>query len=649
MAQGLDSIRQRTPGIVLGLAAIAVCLALRALGLLEGPELAFHDRFVRQNVGTADGAPLVVGVSIGEKEFARYGYPIPDEVLARALEALGAAGASAIGLDLYRSGPASASPEDLAGWRAFARVVKRDPRIVVSELLPTGDEPGTPPPPFLQDEPRAGFNNLLIDRGRFVRRGYLIDWDDEGVARLSLSLRLALLHLADRGLGLSPVPGRPDWVRLGGTPIPPLEPDFGAYVDLDAGGYQYAIDYARADASFETVTLAEVLEGRVEAGRIAGRVALVGTDAPSVKDDFNAPFAAGRAVKGYRLHAHLTDQLIRIATDGAAPRGDWSEGLESAWIIGWGLAGIALSVGIGTLGWAVPGLLVGLGVLYLANASLFASGLWVPTVAPALAWVSAGGLALGDRARREARAQRQVMGLFRRFASRPVADALWRQRDEFMEGGRPKPQRVTITALLSDLKGYTEAAEKMEPDDLMAWIDAYMDAMTRVIEAHEGHVDDYVGDAIKANFGVPIPSETPEAIGADAARAIRCAIAMGATLERLNAEWARRGWPTARQRIGIHTGTAVVGAIGSDERLKYTSVGDTINTAARLESLGGSLDFDREESLQRILIGESTRAVVGDAFEVADLGEFSVKGKSEPLRVFRVLGESAPGAREGER
>ena len=172
--------------------------------------------------------------------------------------------------------------------------------------------------------------------------------------------------------------------------------------------------------------------------------------------------------------------------------------------------------------------------------------------------------------------------------------------------------------------------------------------MTRVIESHGGHVDDYVGDGIKANFGVPIPSLTEAAIAEDARSAVLCATEMGETLERLNERWAAKGWPTGRQRIGLFTGDAVVGSIGSEERMKYTSVGDTINTAARLEAIGGELDFDQETALQRIHIGASTRALLGDEFEIEDQGSHAVKGKAEPLQIYRVWGLSSPPAEEEE-
>lgn len=647
MVRGPRIVNQRMPGILLGLGAIILCLGLRAGGVLEGLELSVHDRLIRPDKVLSESASPVVAITIGEADFSRYGYPIPDAILAGSISRLFEQGVVAVGLDLYRDGPASDSPEDLAGWAALERVSAGEPRLIMSELLGSDDERRIPAPDFAAAH-QIGFNNLLMDPGRVVRRGYLFAWDDAGGAHQSISLRLALLFLARDRIALAAAPEDPEWIRLGQVTLPPLESDYGAYAGLDSGGYQFSLDYARDAESIETFRFEEIVEGRIDAERLRGRVVILGTDAPSVKDDFIVSYPVGRSVKGVRIHAQVTEQLIRMARGESGVRRDWNEWAETGWVIGWGLAGIALAASLSSLSWAIPSFVVGLLVLIGSVVWLFGSGVWVPTLAPALAWLSAGGLAVGDRARREAREQRQLMSLFRRFNSRRVADELWSQRDQFMDGGVPRPQRLTITSLLSDLKGYTEASEKMEPVDLMDWIDSYMDVMTRVIESFDGHVDDYVGDGIKANFGVPVPSETADAIAEDARRAVRCAIEMGEALDRLNAEWVRRGWPTGRQRIGLFTGPAVVGAIGSEERTKYTSVGDTINTAARLESIAGDLDFDKETSLQRILIGERTRRALGAEFEVLDLGAHALKGKAEPLQIYRVTGAIRSDAQEDE-
>lgn len=641
------AFRDRGPGVGLGIAALLGVLALGRLGWLESAEVAVADRIgpaSRAGVGASPSA--VVLVSIAEEDFERHGYPIPDDVLAEALEVLVSGGASAVGVDLFRPAPASGDAHDLAAWTALSETVQRRPQVVLTELLPAHDAPGMPAPRFAPTE-QIGFNNILVDPGRVVRRGYLYAWDDDGTAHVSLALRLASLHLAARGVAVAPDPEDPQAVRIAETALPPLGPDFGGYVDLDAGGYQIPLDFARDAAAFASFRLGDLLAGRVPVEKIRGRVVVVGTDAPSVKDDFNTPTNRTAIVKGHRLHAQLADQLIRAGLAGDAPPGSASDAVETAIAVGFGLVAVVIATGIGALGVVVPALIAGLALPFALAAIFFAKGVWIPSVEPALAWAAAGGLALGARARSEARLQRQLASLFQRFSSRAVAEELWRQRDAIMQGGRPRPRRVVLTALLSDLEGFTSAAEKLAPERLFEWIDGYMDAMTRVIEGHGGHVDDFVGDGIKANFGVPLPSETEAERARDARQAVACALAMGRALADCNRAWAASGLPLARQRIGLFTGPAVVGAVGSDARMKYTSLGDTINTAARLEAFAEPDPFRGDGGLQRVLIGEPTRRLLGDAFDVEDLGLHGVKGRSEPIHIFRILGERAAGPQEG--
>jgi adenylate cyclase len=127
----------------------------------------------------------------------------------------------------------------------------------------------------------------------------------------------------------------------------------------------------------------------------------------------------------------------------------------------------------------------------------------------------------------------------------------------------------------------------MDPAAHLEWVNEYLMAMSHLVEEHGGIVDDYAGDGIKANFGVPVGRTEEDEIAPDAVNAVSCALAMGRELERLDRRWRDQRLPPAQMRIGIHTGMAAVGKIGSRHHLKYTSVGDTINVAARLES------FDR--------------------------------------------------------
>ena len=130
-------------------------------------------------------------------------------------------------------------------------------------------------------------------------------------------------------------------------------------------------------------------------------------------------------------------------------------------------------------------------------------------------------------------------------------------------------------------------------------------------------------------------------------KVMACAIAMGRALAECRRTWEARGLPFARQRIGVFTGPAVVGAVGSEARMKYTSLGDTINAAARLEGFVEPVPFDGDDGLQRILIGEPTRRLLGDAFVVEDLGVHGVKGRSEPIHIYRVVGECDAAPPEG--
>jgi adenylate cyclase len=176
----------------------------------------------------------------------------------------------------------------------------------------------------------------------------------------------------------------------------------------------------------------------------------------------------------------------------------------------------------------------------------------------------------------------------------------------------------------------------MEPAELIDWLNTYMESMATLIMTHGGVVDDYAGDGIKADFGVPVPRNSDEEIGKDAENAVNCAIAMEKEMFRLNAEWKEKGHPEVGIRIGIFTGPVVGGLLGSSQRLKYTTIGDTVNIASRLES------YDKEvgrDSLCRILIGESTLQCLGSRYRTEEIGAVSLKGKNERIIVHRVLEE----------
>ena len=176
----------------------------------------------------------------------------------------------------------------------------------------------------------------------------------------------------------------------------------------------------------------------------------------------------------------------------------------------------------------------------------------------------------------------------------------------------------------------------------MNWLNEYMAAMAPVISHHGGVIRQYAGDSIVALFGVPVPRRTEEEIARDAVNAVRCAVALERRLLEMNRAWQQAGKPVTGMRIGIVTGEAVSGTLGSTERWEYVVVGDTLNTASRLESFDKDV-YPPDPLVRpcRTLIGQSTHAYVGDLFETEWIAESRLKGKSQLVAIYRVLGERA--------
>jgi adenylate cyclase len=227
------------------------------------------------------------------------------------------------------------------------------------------------------------------------------------------------------------------------------------------------------------------------------------------------------------------------------------------------------------------------------------------------------------------------MQIFSKHVSTEVAKMIWDQRDQFLNNGRPRSQNMMATVFFSDLKGFTTVSEKMAPQELIDWLNTYMESMAGLIMHFGGVVDSYAGDGIKADFGVPIPRQSTEEIRSDAVNAVSCALAMEQEMSRLNVEWGKKGLPEVGVRVGIYTGPVVGGLLGSSQRLKYTTIGDTVNTASRLES------YDKEigkHSLCRILIGDTTLNCLGGKYETVKIGEVKLKGKEHAILIHQILG-----------
>jgi adenylate cyclase len=181
-----------------------------------------------------------------------------------------------------------------------------------------------------------------------------------------------------------------------------------------------------------------------------------------------------------------------------------------------------------------------------------------------------------------------------------------------------------ITALFSDLENFTGISETMNAQDLVALLNDYLTHMSSEISEHAGVLDKFIGDAIVVFWGAPVDDDL------HARHAVSCALAMQAKLKILRDEWQKQGLPLFKMRIGINTGHAVVGNVGSIDRLDYTMIGDTVNLAARLEG-------ENKNHGTEILISEFTYQQVKDVFVCRELGSVKVKGKQQAVKIYEVV------------
>ncbi|MCX6897765.1 MAG: hypothetical protein NT105_03615 [Verrucomicrobia bacterium] len=212
---------------------------------------------------------------------------------------------------------------------------------------------------------------------------------------------------------------------------------------------------------------------------------------------------------------------------------------------------------------------------------------------------------------------------FRKYVPADLVGDLVRSGREAVLGG----ERISATIYFSDIAGFTPVAEQLRPEEIVEHLGVYLQAMSDGVAQHGGTVDKYIGDAVMAFWNAPRPNP------AHAADACRAALANQRQLDRLNEQWRAAGKPVFHTRIGLHTGPVVVGNIGSEHRMNYTVIGDSVNLASRLENLNKIYGT-------RILISETTRAAAGAAISARPVDRASVKGKTIAVTVYELLCEA---------
>lgn len=225
--------------------------------------------------------------------------------------------------------------------------------------------------------------------------------------------------------------------------------------------------------------------------------------------------------------------------------------------------------------------------------------------------------------------KRQIKQLFSNYLAPQVLNEVMTNPSSVKLGGK----RKEITTLFSDIRGFTTISEKNTPEGVVLFLNEFFDAMVEEIIKTEGTVDKFIGDAIMAFWGAPLENDNHPEL------AIKGALGMSEALERLKLKWRNQGkdYPDINIGIGINTGEAIVGHVGSSKIKSYTIIGDSVNLASRLEGLNKKYVMYGDET-KNIIISEYTYQKVKDIFEVVYLDEVKVKGKDIAVKIYKVTG-----------
>jgi adenylate cyclase len=462
--------------------------------------------------------------------------------------------------------------------------------------------------------PVAGFFNPMVDRDGAVRSVPLLaEYQDQYFESLSLAMYRMLAGMPSVEPGFPPERflGRGyhalESIRLRLGPksqsIPVAEGVIALVPFRGPGGVH--------GGSYRYVSATDLLAKRVAAGSLKGKIILVGTTAPGLLDLRVTP--VGEAYAGVETHANMISGLL---DDKIAVKPDYAVGYDAAVLV---LAGLALAFALPMLS-APRAVLLSLAVIAaVAGLNLWlylGAGLVMPLAAALVMAITAFALNMSYGYFVESRSKRELANLFGTYVPPELVDEMLKDPGSYTM----KASSKELTVMFCDMRGFTKMSEKMEPTKLQELLNAVFSRLTDLIRSNRGTIDKYMGDCVMAFWGAPV--DIPD----HARLAVKAAMEMAQAVRKVNEEHREKGAPEIGIGIGLNTGTMCVGDMGSNIRLAYTVIGDSVNLGSRLEGLSKVYGVD-------IVVSESTRKLAPQ-FAWQELDRVRVKGKAQAVAIY---------------
>ncbi|HEY8713947.1 MAG TPA: adenylate/guanylate cyclase domain-containing protein [Candidatus Acidoferrum sp.] len=455
-----------------------------------------------------------------------------------------------------------------------------------------------------------GFFNVLPDADGVLRRSLLVvpftRSENISEAELYGSLEVQTIRLY---LG---VPSEQLTVNYNQTGIVSLQFGDKLQVKPDSIG-RMAINYRGPERTYPYYSLVDVVQHKIPAGTFRDKIVLVGASATGIGDLRSPPYG-GISYPGVEVHANAIDNMLNHE---ALQRGAAQELSDLALILFFGIP-VGIWMALVAPRWMWFGLSFLL-VLIFADYLAFLHGWWLNFSVPALTLVSNVLLISLYRALVEEKEKRRVRTAFGQYLSPEVIRRL------LLNPKLVEPKKTEITVMFSDIRGFTTISENLDAQDLALFLNQYLSDMTSLVFEYAGTLDKYIGDAVMAFWGAPFETEDHAIKGCDSA------LRMMQRVRAMQKEWEAQGKPKLDIGIGLNSGVASVGNMGSALRYGYTALGDAVNLSSRLEGL--NKDYGTH-----ILVNETTYAATrNENFVYRELDLIRVKGKSQPVRIYELI------------